>query len=63
MAGRRMPTAKKAGDDKMEKTMHEFKHGELHSGSKTGPLVEDRAQAIAIGLNQKRRAAKKRAGK
>jgi hypothetical protein len=62
VAPRKMPTASKAGDDKMEKTMHEFKHGELHSGSKTGPLVENRAQAIAIGLNQKRRARKK-AGK
>jgi uncharacterized protein DUF6496 len=61
MAKRQMPTAKK-GDAKMEKTMHEFKEGTLHSGSKTGPLVEDRQQAIAIGLNQKRRAAKK-AGK
>jgi hypothetical protein len=59
---RKMPTASKVGDAKMEKTMHEYKHGELHSGSKTGPLVEDRQQAVAIGLSQKRRAQKK-AGK
>lgn len=41
---------------KMEKTMHEFKHGELHSGSKKGPKVTSRKQAIAIGMNQARKA-------
>lgn len=45
----------KAGD-KMEITMHEFKHGKLHSGSKKGPKVRSRKQAIAIGLAQKRKA-------
>jgi hypothetical protein len=43
-------------EDKMHKTMHEFKYGKLHSGSKTGPTVKSRAQAIAIGLSQKRKA-------
>ena len=42
--------------DKMEKTMHEWKHGQLHSGSKKGPLVRSRKQAIAIGISQKQRA-------
>jgi len=41
--------------DKVEKSMHEFKHGQLHSGSKKGPLVRSRAQAIAIGLSEQRR--------
>lgn len=36
-------------------TMEEFKAGTLHSGSKTGPKVKSRAQAIAIGLSQERR--------
>lgn len=36
----------------MEKTMHEYKEGKLHSGSKHGPLVKSRAQAIAIGLSE-----------
>lgn len=40
---------------KVEMTMHEFKHGKLHSGSKKGPLVKDRDQAIAIALDQARR--------
>jgi hypothetical protein len=43
---------------KMEKTMGEFKEGELHSGSKKGPLVTDRSQALAIGLSQARKAAR-----
>lgn len=35
--------------------MHEFKHGELHSGSKSGPKVTDRKQAVAIGLSEQRK--------
>ncbi len=41
---------------KMAKTMHEFKLKKLHSGSKTGPKVKSRKQAIAIGLSQARKA-------
>jgi hypothetical protein len=41
---------------KMEKTMHEFKAGTLSSGSKSGPKVKSRKQAIAIGMNQQRKA-------
>lgn len=40
----------------MKNTMDEFKKGSLHSGSKTGPKVKSRAQAIAIGLSEKRKA-------
>jgi len=43
----------------MEKTMHEYKEGTLHSGSKHGPKVKSRAQAIAIGLSEERAAHKK----
>ena len=32
--------------------MKKFKSGELHSGSKHGPLVKSRKQAIAISLNE-----------
>ena len=45
-----------ARKSKMEKTMHEFKMGGLHSGSKKGPKVKKRSQAIAIGLSQARKA-------
>jgi Family of unknown function (DUF6496) len=40
---------------KMEKTMSEFKAGSLHSGSKSGPKVKSRKQAVAIGMNQARK--------
>jgi Family of unknown function (DUF6496) len=40
---------------KIEKVMHEFKHGELHAGSKTGPMVKNRKQAIAIAMNEARK--------
>ncbi len=44
--------SKKAGD-KVEKTMHEMKEGELKSGS--GKKVTSRKQAIAIGLSEARK--------
>jgi hypothetical protein len=44
------------GAGKMEKTLHEFKHGALHSGSKKGPKVTNRKQAIAIAISQANRA-------
>jgi hypothetical protein len=49
-------TRKSKGRSKIETTMHEFKHGGLHSGSKRGPKVRDRKQAIAIALSQARKA-------
>lgn len=44
---------------KVEATMREFKKGALHSGSKKGPKVTSRKQAIAIGLSQARKAGEK----
>ncbi len=40
--------------------MEEFKKGKLHSGSKRGPKVTSRDQAIAIALSEARRYGKKR---
>lgn len=40
-------------------TMKEFKKGDLHSGSKTGPVVKNKAQAEAIALSEERAAGKK----
>lgn len=37
---------------KVEKVMHEFKEGKLHSGSKKGPMVTNRKQAIAIAMSE-----------
>lgn len=45
-----MPVAK--GPTGVAQEMRKFKQGTLHSGSKTGKLVTDRKQAIAISLNE-----------
>lgn len=41
--------------NKVKKVMGEFKRGTLHSGSKRGPKVESRDQAIAIAMSEQRR--------
>ena len=38
-----------------KKVMHKFKVGKLHSGSKSGPAVKSRKQAVAIMLSEKRK--------
>ena len=43
---------------KIHKVMGEFKRGKLHSGSKRGPKVKSRKQAIAIAMNEARRGKK-----
>jgi hypothetical protein len=40
------------GKAKVKKVMTEFSKGELHSGSKTGPQVKNKAQALAIGYSE-----------
>src|SRR3954453_14623580 len=44
----------KKAQDKVEKAMHERKHGTLKSGG-SGKKVKSRKQAIAIGLSEARR--------
>jgi hypothetical protein len=44
---------------KIKKVMEEFKEGTLHSGSKKGPKVEDKKQAVAIALSEARKAGAK----
>lgn len=41
---------------KMKKVFKEYGEGKLHSGSKRGPVVKNRKQAIAIALNSGRKA-------
>jgi hypothetical protein len=38
-----------------QEVMHKFKSGKLHSGSKKGPKVTNRKQAIAIMLSEKKK--------
>ena len=50
---------KKKSKKKVEKVMHEFSEGKLHSGSKKGPEVTKRKQAVAIALSEARKASEK----
>lgn len=45
---------------KVAKVMREFWHGDLHSGSKKGPVVKSKEQAAAIGYSEARKASRKK---
>lgn len=47
-----MPIAGQSPQEIVHTEMHKFKEGSLHSGSKNGPMVHSRAQAIAIALSE-----------
>ena len=40
------------GQRKVRKVMHEFKEGQLHSGSSRGPVVKSRRKAVAIAMSE-----------
>ena len=46
-------------NDKVKKVMGEYAEGKLHSGSKTGPVVKKKSQAVAIALSEQREKDKK----
>lgn len=48
----------KSKGGKVAKVMREYGSGKLHSGSKAGPKVKSRKQAIAIALSEKRKGKK-----
>lgn len=43
---------------KIHKVMKEFKASKLHAGSKKGPIIKNRKQAIAVALSEARRKGK-----
>jgi hypothetical protein len=47
-------------EKKISKVMREYKAGKLHSGSKKGPEVTSRKQAIAIALSEAGKSRKKK---
>ena len=49
-------------EKKVAKVMREYKKGELHSGSKKGPVVKNPKQAIAIALSEARGMKKAKGG-
>lgn len=53
---RSLSKKKRKKNSKIEKVMHEYKEGKLHSGSKKGPKVSSKKQAIAIALSEARKA-------
>lgn len=54
-----MAAKKKRGNAKVHTVMSEFKRGTLHSGSKKGPKVTSRDQAVAIAMSEAGKAKKK----
>lgn len=46
-------------ENKFQKVMKEYEEGHLHSGSKEGPLVTNRKQAIAIAYSEARKSGAK----
>lgn len=46
------PATKAGKAAKVKRVLHEFKHGELHSGSAKGPKVQSRKQAVAIAMSE-----------
>lgn len=63
LKGRTRPVSDKPSEaykkgGRVAKVMHEFGEGKLHSGSKKGPKVTNPKQAIAIALNEQRKAKK-----
>ena len=54
------PKTKAGKQAKVGKVMKEWKAGELHSGSKSGPTVKSQKQAVAIALSESGQTRKKK---
>jgi len=49
---KKKPATKAGKERKVKKVMKEYKQGKLKSGSKKGPKVKSRKQAIAIAMSE-----------
>ena len=49
---KKTPTTKMGKQKKIAKVMGEYKAGTLNTGSKKGPVVTSKKQAVAIALSQ-----------
>lgn len=47
-----MPIKGQSPKEVIHTELHKFKHGQLHSGSKHGPKVTNRKQAVAIAMSE-----------
>jgi hypothetical protein len=56
--GRKRVKKESATQKKVHRVMTEFADGKLHSGSKKGPKVKNRRQAVAIALSEAGKAKK-----
>lgn len=61
-SGENMATGKVSKTDKIKKVMKEYSAGKLHSGSKKGPMVKSRKQAVAIAMSESGKARKSKKG-
>lgn len=55
-----MPLTGKSKKEIVKTEMKKFGQGKLHSGSKKGPIVKNKDQAIAISMNESGQAKKKK---
>jgi hypothetical protein len=56
--GNVMMAKKSKTQKKISKVMKEYNKGDLHSGSKKGPVVTNKAQALAIGYSEAKKKSK-----
>lgn len=53
--GKPRSSSNSASGRKIGKVLNEYRHHTLHSGSKHGPLVHSKSQAMAIAIHEAQR--------
>jgi uncharacterized protein DUF6496 len=59
LSNKKKTMKKSMKENKVKKVMKEFGEEKLHSGSKKGPIVKDRKQAVAIAMSEAKKKGKK----